>query len=48
MGAVVALLHITSTSRLLTIMKEDNRAIFTAAARAQEAVTFLATQHTRA
>ena len=39
--ARVALLHITDTSRLLNVMKADARAIFAAAARAQEAVTYL-------
>ena len=40
-SAVAAFLHITGTSRLLKVMKEDARAIFAPAARAQEAVTYL-------
>lgn len=39
--ARVALLHIADTSRLLRVMKADPRAIFAAAAKAQEAVTYL-------
>ena len=39
--ARVALLHITCTSRLLTVMKSDSRAMFAAAAKAQEAVAYL-------
>jgi antirestriction protein ArdC len=37
----VALLHITSTSRLLTILKSDPRAIFTASAAASRAIDYL-------
>jgi antirestriction protein ArdC len=40
-SAVVALFHITGTSRLLAVMKAEPRAIFAAAAKAQEAVTYL-------
>lgn len=40
-GAIVAFLHITDTSRLLKVMKADSRAMFTAAAKAQEAVAYL-------
>lgn len=40
-SAAVALLHITGTSRLVSVMKSDSRAVFTAAAKAQEAVTYL-------
>lgn len=39
--ATVAFLHITSTSRLLDVIKADNRAIFTAAAKASEAARYL-------
>ena len=41
MRACVAFLRITCTSRLLTLLKSDSRAIFTAAARASEAVAYL-------
>jgi antirestriction protein ArdC len=45
-SAVVALLHITGTSRLLQLLKGDPKAVFTAAARASEAVNYLnALQH---
>src|SRR5258708_16844245 len=37
----VALLHIISTSRLLTALRNDKRLIFTAAAHAQRAVDYL-------
>ena len=37
----VALLHITDTSRLLTVMKANPRALFAAAAKAQAAVAYL-------
>jgi antirestriction protein ArdC len=40
-SAVVALLHITGTSRLLQLLKGDPKAVFTAAARASEAVNYL-------
>jgi len=40
-GAVAALLHIIDTSRLLKLLKEDDCAIFTAAAKASEAVSYL-------
>ena len=40
-SAVVALLHITDTSRLIKAMKANPRALFAAAAKAQEAVTYL-------
>ena len=40
-SAVVALLHITDTSRLIKVMTADSRAIFAAAAKAQEAVAYL-------
>lgn len=40
-GGGVALLHITSTSRLVSVLKKDNRAIFAAAAKASEAVGYL-------
>ena len=39
--ARVALLHIIDTSRLMTLLKSDSRAIFTAAAKAYEAVAYL-------
>jgi antirestriction protein ArdC len=39
--ARVALLHIIGTSRLLKVMKANPRALFTAAAKAQEAATYL-------
>ena len=39
--ARVALLHIIDTSRLIKVMKADSRAIFAAAAKAQEAVAYL-------
>ncbi|MFA5952484.1 MAG: hypothetical protein WC807_19630 [Hyphomicrobium sp.] len=39
--ARVALLHITDTSRLLKLLKDDSRAVFTAAAKASEAVAYL-------
>ena len=39
--ACVAVLHITCTSRLIKVMKADARAIFAAAAKAQEAVAYL-------
>ena len=37
----VALLHIIETSRLGELLKNDSRAIFTAAAKASEAVAYL-------
>jgi len=37
----VALLHIIDTSRLITVLKNDKRAIFSAAAHAQRAVDYL-------
>jgi antirestriction protein ArdC len=40
-SAVVALLHIADTSRLMTLMKADSRAIFTAAAAASKAADYL-------
>ena len=40
-SAVVALLHITGASRLIKVMKSGSRAIFAAAAKAQEAVAYL-------
>ena len=40
-SAVVALLHITGTSRLLRVMKANPRALFAAAAKAQAAVAYL-------
>ena len=39
--ARVALLHIIDTSRLIKVMKADARAIFAAAAKAQEIVGYL-------
>lgn len=39
--AEAAFLHIIDTSRLLTVLKNDTRAIFTAAGHAQKAVDFL-------
>jgi antirestriction protein ArdC len=36
-----AFLHITATSRLLRVLKRDNRALMTAAARAEAAAGFL-------
>jgi antirestriction protein ArdC len=36
-----AFLHITSTSRLLKLLKDDDRAILTAAAKAEEASSLL-------
>jgi antirestriction protein ArdC len=39
----VALLHIIDTSRLLEVMQAEPRAIFAAAAKAQEAVSYLDT-----
>jgi antirestriction protein ArdC len=39
--ARAALLHIIDTSRLLKILKSDNRAIFTAASQAMKAIDFL-------
>ena len=35
-------MRITDTSRLIDVMKKDNRAIFTAAAKASEAARYLA------
>ena len=40
-SADIALLHITDTSRLLKLLKDDNRAIFTAAAKAGQALDYL-------
>ena len=40
-SADAAHLRITDTSRLLQILKDDPKAIFTAAAKASEAVAFL-------
>jgi len=37
----VALLHITGTSRLLQLLKDDPKAIFTAAAKASQGVAWL-------
>jgi antirestriction protein ArdC len=37
-----AFLHITDTSRLLEVLKNDKRAIFSAAAHAQKAADYLA------
>jgi len=37
----MALLRITDTSRLLRLLKDDPKAIFTAAAKASAAVTYL-------
>ena len=39
--ARVAFLRIIATSRLIKVMKADSRAIFAAAAKAQEAVAYL-------
>ena len=39
--ARVALLHIIDTSRLLRILKSDNRAIFSASAAASRAIDYL-------
>ena len=39
--AQVALLRITDTSRLLQLLKNDPKAIFAAAAKASQAVTWL-------
>ena len=39
--ADAAFLHIIDTSRLLTVLKNDTRAIFTAASHAQKAADFL-------
>ena len=39
--ARVALLHIIDTSRLLKLLKSDNRAIFAAAAKASQAAEYL-------
>ncbi len=39
---LAAFFHITDTSRLLTVMKADKKAIFTAASKASEAAAFLA------
>jgi antirestriction protein ArdC len=36
-----SLLHIIDTSRLITVLKNDKRAIFSAAAHAQRAVDYL-------
>ena len=36
-----ALLHITSSSRLLKVLKQDKRAIFSAASHAQKAAEYL-------
>ena len=36
-----AFLHITDTSRLLTVLKGDKRAIFTAASHSQKAADYL-------
>jgi antirestriction protein ArdC len=38
---LAALLHIIDTSRLLTVLKNDTRAIFAAASHAQKAADFL-------
>ena len=38
---LVAFLHIIDTSRLLKLLKEDDRAILTAAAKAEEASSLL-------
>jgi antirestriction protein ArdC len=38
---LAAFLHIIDTSRLLKVLKEDRRAIFTAASHAQRAADFL-------
>jgi len=40
-SAEVALLHIIDTSRLLEVLKEDNRAIFRAASHASKAADFI-------
>ena len=40
-SAVVAFLHITSTSRLLEVLKGDTKAIFTAASLATRTVDYL-------
>ena len=40
-GAAAAFLRILCTSRLIKVMKSDARAIFAAAAKAQEAVAYL-------
>ena len=40
-SAVVALLHITDTSRLLEVLREDNRAIVRAASLASKAADYL-------
>lgn len=39
--ADAAQLHITDTSRLLKVLKDDPRAVFTAASHAQRAADFL-------
>ena len=39
--AEAAFLHIIDTSRLLTVLKNDTRAIFTAASHSQKAADFL-------
>ncbi len=41
-SADAAHLRIIDTSRLIDVMKKDNRAIFTAAAKASEAARYLA------
>jgi len=38
----VSLLHIIDTSRLITVLQNDKRAIFTAASRSQAAADYLA------
>ena len=38
---LAAFLHIIDTSRLLRVLKSDNRAIFTAAGKAQQAVDWM-------
>lgn len=39
--ADAAFLHIIDTSRLLTVLKDDKRAIFTAASHSQKAADYL-------
>ena len=40
-SSVIAVLHITDTSRLLEILKGDKKAIFTAASMASQIITYL-------
>ncbi|NKJ01829.1 antirestriction protein ArdC, partial [Novosphingobium sp. SG707] len=45
LGVEAAFLHIIDTSRLLEVLREDNRAIFRAASQASKAADWLLARH---